>query len=358
MNLVSYTMIPQNRIKCLALKTVHTLALAAILGGSAYAQARHGTLESSIHYNSLAISPDGRTAVASCSERPDVIIYDLEAKQVRGLLNHFITPRDIQFDPTGRYFYVSDSSLGVIKKIDADSLKTISVLLASPGPFGTTISNDGRTLYVNNEAASIVTIFDLASGRPIAHINPYSQPRTGTRHSPDKSLLYVIDFWDDAVDIVDTSTEQIAEQISGFSKIRAISVTQDGKTLFAANSGTDTIAVVNLSSRSIIATIPVGRTPHGVALSPDEQFAYVGNLTDNTVSVVALSSFQVIATICGFNEPAQAIAFARDGSNAYVLNSDLSVSIVNLKTNRIVSTISPRSNVETAGISAVEGEIQ
>ena len=84
----------------------------------------------------------------------------------------------------------------------------------------------------------------------------------------------------------------------------------------------------------------------------------VGNLTDDMPSVVALSSFQVIATICGFNEPAQAIAFARDGSNAYVLNSDLSVSIVNLKTNRIVSTILPRSNVETAGISAVEGEIQ
>jgi YVTN family beta-propeller protein len=351
-------MIPQNKIKYVAHTTVFTLALAAILTGSAYGQARHGTLESSIHNKALAVSPDGRTAVASCSERPDVIIYDLEAKRVRGVLNHFITPRDIQFDPTGRYFYVSDSSLGVVKKIDTASLKTISVLLASPGPFGTTISNDGRTLYVNNEAASIVTVFDLVSGQPIAHINPYSQPRAETRCSSDRPLLYVIDFWDDKVDIVDTATEQIAEQISGFSKIRAISVTRDGKTLFAANSGTDTIAVVDLPSRSIIATIAVGRKPYGVALSPDEQFAYVGNLTDNTLSVVALSSLQVTATIFGFIEPAQAIAFARDGSNAYVLNSGLSVSIVNLTTNRIVSTMLPGSNVETAGISAVEGEIQ
>jgi YVTN family beta-propeller protein len=202
-----------------------------------------------------------------------------------------------------------------------------------------------------------VTVFDLASGRPIAHINPYSQPRLGTRHPSDRPLLYVIDFWDDKVDIVDTATEQIAEQISGFSKIRAISVTRDGNTLFAANSGMDTIAVVDLPSRSIIATIAVGRNPCGVALSPDEQFAYVGNLTDDTLSVVALSSFQVIATISGFIEPAQAIAFARDGSNAYVLNRGLSVSIVNPTTNRLVCTILPRSNVETTAFSA-EGEIQ
>jgi len=75
----------------------------------------------------------------------------------------------------------------------------------------------------------------------------------------------------------------------------------------------------------------------------------VGNLTDGLPSAVALSFFRVITTIFGFIEPAQAIAFARDGLNGCgVLNSGLSVSIVNLTTKRIVSTILRRSNVETA----------
>jgi len=74
----------------------------------------------------------------------------------------------------------------------------------------------------------------------------------------------------------------------------------------------------------------------------------VGNLTDDLPSAVALSFFRVITTIFGFIEPAQAIAFARDGLNGCVLNSGLSVSIVNLTTKRIVSTILRRSNVETA----------
>jgi hypothetical protein len=85
-----------------------------------------------------------------------------------------------------------------------------------------------------------------------------------------------------------------------------------------------------------------------VALSPEERSLMAGNLTDDMPSVVALSFFRVITTIFGFIEPAQAIAFARDGLNGCVPNSGLSVSIVNLTTKRIVSKILPRSNVETA----------
>ena len=39
--------------------------------------------------------------------------------------------------------------------------------------------------------------------------------------------------------IVDTQTDKIEGEIAGFNKIRAISVTADGKTLFAANSGSN-----------------------------------------------------------------------------------------------------------------------
>ena len=53
-----------------------TLALAAILGGSACAQARYAPLEGLILNNAFAFSPHGRTAVAR-SEMSSA--YDLEA---------------------------------------------------------------------------------------------------------------------------------------------------------------------------------------------------------------------------------------------------------------------------------------
>jgi len=120
----------------------------------------------------------------------------------------------------------------------------------------------------------------------------------------------------------------------------------------------DTIAVVTFLPARSSSTIAVGRNPYGVALSPDEQ-SLMWVILQMTCRPRALSFFRVITTIFGFIEPAQAIAFARDGLNGCgVLNSGLSVSIVNLTTKRIVSTIRFRSNVETAGICAAEGEIQ
>jgi len=109
----------------------------------------------------------------------------------------------------------------------------------------------------------------------------------------------------------------------------------------------DTIAVVTFLPARSSSTIAVGRNPYGVALSPDEQ-SLMWVILQMTYRPRALSFFRVITTIFGFIEPAQAIAFARDGLNGCVLNSGLSVSIVNLTTKRIVSTILRRSNVETA----------
>src|SRR5215470_10677403 len=95
------------------------------------------TFDGAIHNNSLAVSPDEAIAVASYSERPDVVVYDLRTGTVRAVLHGYITPRNIVFEPSGHSFYVSDSSLGRIDRIDSSSLQVRSRLAAGAGAFGT-----------------------------------------------------------------------------------------------------------------------------------------------------------------------------------------------------------------------------
>src|SRR6516165_6567162 len=59
------------------------------------------TFDGAIHNNSLAVSPDETIAVASYSERPDVVVYDLRTGAVRAVLHGYITPRNIVFEPSG-----------------------------------------------------------------------------------------------------------------------------------------------------------------------------------------------------------------------------------------------------------------
>lgn len=321
--------------------TVFFTAFALTALVPAHAANARWTFDGEIHNNSLAVSANETTAVVSYSERPDVVVYDLKNNQVRGVLHGYVTPRNIVFSPSGDTFYISDSSLAVITKVDTATLKTLSTIPTGVGAFGTAISKDGKTLYLNNQATSTVTVFDLVKEQPMAIISGFSQPRQGIKLSPDGQKLYVTNFAGDKISIVNNQTNKIEGEIAGFNKIRAISITANGKTLFAANSGSNTIAVVDLETKQIVKTIAVGKDPYGAALTPNEAEVYSGNLGDNTLSVISLPTMRVTATITGFKQPRQAIVFAHDGKTAFVLNEDMSLSKVDLDTKKIVGSINP-----------------
>ncbi len=86
------------------------------------------TFDGNIRNNSLALSPDETTAVVSNSERSDIIVYDLPGGSVRGVLSGYVTQRNIVFAPDGKAFYISDSSLGEIVKVDSATLTPLSRL--------------------------------------------------------------------------------------------------------------------------------------------------------------------------------------------------------------------------------------
>lgn len=292
-----------------------------------------------IQNNTLAISPDEKLAVVAHSGRPEVIVYDLTTGKVGAVLKHYNTPRNIVFAPDGKSFYVSDSSLGLIERVDAATFRTGEQYAAGPGAFGTVLSKDGRTLYVNSQASNAVISMNTETKIANAVITGFSQPRQGVLLSPDGRVLYVTNFVSDKITLVDTNTNKITGEMGGFNKIRAISVTADGKTLFAANSGNNTISVVDTTTKKVTDTIPVGKQPYGAALSPDGKFVYSGNLGDNSVSVIDVPTRKVIVTVTGFNEPRQAIVFTADNRYVWVLNKDLSLSRIDRETHRIVSTV-------------------
>ncbi|VVM67282.1 hypothetical protein PS662_01616 [Pseudomonas fluorescens] len=315
------------------------IGISTVISMSAVGADEKWTFDGNIQNNSLAISPDESTAVVSYSQRSDVVVYDLKSGKVRKVLSGYVTPRNIVFAPSGDVFYLSDSSLGIVRKIDTNSLETLADLPLGAGAFGTALSKGGRLLYVNNQAASTLSIIDLEHQRPIAVVPGFAQPRQGIRVSPDGDTVYVTNFLGDKITLVDSKTNKIKGEINGFNKLRAISISADGNTLYAANSGSNTIAVVDTQKRAITNTVNVGKNPYGAALSPDGAHVYSGNLGDNTLSVIDTKTMKVTSTVVGLKEPRQAIVFTKDQNKAYVLNKDLSIATVDLKSNKVIATI-------------------
>lgn len=96
-----------------------------------------------------------------------------------------------------------------------------------------------------------------------------------------------------------------------------------------------------------ITTITVGPTPSGIAITPDGSFAYVANNNNNgapgqdSVSVINLRTNKVVTTIydASFNQ-AYLIAINSKGSKVYVTNSNSStVTVIDVATNTVEAVI-------------------
>lgn len=289
--------------------------------------------------NSLAVSPDEQIAIVSDSREQSILVYDLTKGKLRKKIDGFGSPRNIVFIDGGSEFVVSDSTLGTIRFYNSKNFTVKDEVVVGPGAFGTAVSPDGKTLYVNNQAHNSVTVVDLEKRKPIDVITGFAQPRQGIKVSSDGKYIFVTNFQGDKVSIVDATTKKIIREITGFSSIRGISITADGRTLYAANSGRNSISAVDTLDGNIKGEIKVGREPYGAALSPDDKLLFASNKADHTIDVINVADLRIVKTIRGFKEPRQAIVFSQDGDQAYVLNRDLSIACVDVKTYTITDII-------------------
>ena len=100
-------------------------------------------------------------------------------------------------------------------------------------------------------------------------------------------------------------------------------------------------------SERVIASVPVGDTPAGIAVTPDNRFAYVANNNNdtipggNTVSVINLKTNTVKTTISdpSFNQP-YTVTINSTGTKVYITNSNgTTVSIIDTASNKVIGTI-------------------
>ncbi|MFP5312594.1 MAG: YncE family protein [Actinomycetes bacterium] len=295
--------------------------------------------DSDITNNSLAVSPDEKTAVVSDSREKSLLIYDLVNGRLRERISGFVTPRNAAFINDGAQFVVSDSSLGTLRFYDTGDCKLQDEVVVGPGAFGTAVSPDQKTMYVNNQAHNSVTLVDLQLRKPIGVITGFAQPRQGIKVSSDGSHVFVTNFVGDKVTVVDANSREIVRELTGFAKIRGISLTADGGTLYAANSGRNTISVVDVRTGQTTHDISVGQEPYGASLSPDGRLLFAGNKADDSLDIIDTTTNTVTKTLKGFTEPRQAIVFSRDQDRAYVLNRDLSIARVSVADLAVTGTI-------------------
>jgi YVTN family beta-propeller protein len=176
--------------------------------------------------------------------------------------------------------------------------------------------------YITNSDGNSVSVVSLGTAPSVVATIPVGRLPSGAALSPDSSTLYVTNFSDGTLSIIDASTNAVTHTVTVGKD--PTGVVQIGSRVYVANLLSGTVSVVNPSSGAVTATIPLtgskAPAPSGLAAAGDASKLYVDDAQNGTMDVVDLSSApgrQVTSTRVGTWPAYLSVA----GGTAFVANA-------------------------------------
>jgi YVTN family beta-propeller protein len=237
----------------------------------------------------MDVSADGSTLVVANNYNDSISVIDTATRMVR--YEHDLRP----------YFANNEGRNGGV---------------GGTFPFAVVMKGNG-VAYVSSDRDREVVVVDIsspASGRLIKRIK-LDGNALGMTIDASQSRLYVAQDNADQVAVVDTSSNRVTARIdarapAGMLPGRkytgaatfAVTLSADGETLYAVNSGANSIAVIPLTghrANTVSGLIPTAYEPHDITFSADGSWMYIingksatgpnpGHLASNTASITSI----------------------------------------------------------------------
>ena len=160
--------------------------------------------------------------------------------------------------------------------------------------------------------------------------------------SPDNSKLFVANYSDGTIDVVDTSNDTIVHTITLLGDSNQpfdLCINNAGTKLFVANRGNNSVEVYNSLTYAYIVGIGIN-APQNICISPDDSTIYITQYYNNNIVVVNTISYTPTHNISTGNQP-WGICISPDGTKGYVsIHGTNKVSVFSTSTFLIITTIS------------------
>jgi YVTN family beta-propeller protein len=215
----------------------------------------------------LGLSADGKTLVVANNYNDSISVIDTASSTVR--YEHDLRP--YQANNEG-----ADGAAG------------------GTFPFAVVVKGNG-TAYVSSDRDREVVVVDISSptaGRLVKRIK-LDGNALGMTFDASQARLYVAQDNADQVAVIDTASNMVTAKIDARAPADllrgskytgaatfAVTVSKDGGTLYAVNSGSNSVAVIPLSGRNantVTGLIPTAYEPHDITFSADGNWMYIVN---------------------------------------------------------------------------------
>ncbi len=232
-----------------------------------------------------AITPDGKTVLATSPSTDTVYVLDAQTGKQRALIAVGIEPKGVKIMPDGKFAYICNEGSANISVIDLKDLKVVDTIAVDKAPHNVRFTNSGKRAYVTLQGGAGIGVIDTQS-RKMVKVIPV--PGITGPHNMDLSLdeqtAYVRDFVHH-VAVLDLKTGAVKKVITVGNGHGGIDVAPNGKYVATAAIGDNFISVINTEDLSV-KNIIVGNGPHGIRASKDSRWLYVTLTKDNALAIV------------------------------------------------------------------------
>jgi len=158
-------------------------------------------------------------------------------------------------------------------------------------------------IYVANESSNSVTVIDVASLKVIATVDALNHSTHDLSVSRDGKWVFATNLASGRLSVIDAQRLETVASVYTGNRAHVVTLTNDNRQAWVANIGENNLSIIDTQNLRILGTIPVGRGPTGLTFSRDGRFAFVSNGGDKTVAVIETASHRVLKTVPVGNNP-------------------------------------------------------
>ncbi len=281
-----------------------------------------------------ALAADTFMGYVSSATTNSIYVVDINGNGVQTTFAGGSVPVGVSLDITGKYLYVVNNAANTVTVYDSSDnvLKyTISLTGYGSGPNDIVFNSLGTKAYISMSGAGKIAVINTATRTPESTISVNASPRnlaykanTGKLYVQHDNSMYITE--------IDCVTDTVSGSLNATVNVSDLAACKNSAVLIATCYDDDVVKTFDTGTRALSHSIPVGNGPQAVVVKGDDSAAYVVNKLDNNMMAFSLSSWTVTDTVTVGTWPLD-IAINGDNSAVYIINgvSD-NISVVSTST--------------------------
>ncbi len=239
----------------------------ALTRSEAHSSAANGRAPATVDLSALALSPDGKTLIASAPTNNRLYFVSTESRRVLGAVEVGKEPGSMVVLPESSKVFVADAGEEKISAVEVTTRQLLSHIELGLRPGALALKPDGGEIFVLGAQGTSMVIVDAAHDNVEQSFPTGHDPAAGVFRR-DSSVLYVANAGDGAVMALAVQTRELLASVHVGIEPRALALTPDERFLAAADAAADALAILQTNPPRLLTAIPVGARPVDVVV-PD-----------------------------------------------------------------------------------------